>query len=179
VAHGSYSTNIGSRLYLLKDSKTYCIFKMNNKEFTFSVNVSMLPCGLNGALYFVEMDADGGGAKYSGAKPGAQYGLGYCDAQCPSDIKLVNGEANSDGWKPQVNDKKAGNGKYGTCCSEMDMWEASSQATAVTPHVHKCNRQTRCSAQSKCRLSRPGWCCAIRGNLRRGRLRPQQLADGR
>jgi cellulose 1,4-beta-cellobiosidase len=35
VTHGSYSTNIDSRLYLLKDSKTYL--------FTFSVDVSKLP----------------------------------------------------------------------------------------------------------------------------------------
>jgi cellulose 1,4-beta-cellobiosidase len=150
VTHGSYSTNIGSRLYLLKDSKTYYVFKLNNKEFTFSVDVSKLPCGLNGALYFVSMDADGGAAKYSGAKPGAQYGLGYCDAQCPSDLKFINGEANSEGWKPQDNDKNAGNGKYGSCCSEMDVWEANSQAAAVTPHVCKTNGQQRCSGTSEC-----------------------------
>ena len=41
------------------------MFKLKNKEFTFDVDVSELPCGLNGALYFVEMEADGG-AHYSG-----------------------------------------------------------------------------------------------------------------
>ena len=40
------------------------------------------------------MDADGGMAKYSGNKAGASYGTGYCDAQCPHDIKFINGEAN-------------------------------------------------------------------------------------
>ena len=34
------------------------------REFTFDVDVSQLPCGLNGALYFVEMDEDGGASKY-------------------------------------------------------------------------------------------------------------------
>ena len=35
-----------------------------HREFTFDVDVSQLPCGLNGALYFVEMDEDGGASKY-------------------------------------------------------------------------------------------------------------------
>merc|ERR1719331_2141043 len=30
-----------------------------NKEFTFDVDVSTLECGLNGAVYFVEMEANG------------------------------------------------------------------------------------------------------------------------
>ena len=34
------------------------------REFTFDVDVSQLPCGLNGALYFVEMDEDGGKSKF-------------------------------------------------------------------------------------------------------------------
>ena len=42
----------------------YRMFNLMNKEFTFDVDVSMLECGLNGALYFVEMDADGGAAKH-------------------------------------------------------------------------------------------------------------------
>jgi cellulose 1,4-beta-cellobiosidase len=32
VTHGSYSTNIGSRLYLLKDADTYYVFKLNNEQ---------------------------------------------------------------------------------------------------------------------------------------------------
>ena len=60
VTHGPYSTNIGSRLFLLDDENTYKIFKLKNREFSFDVDVSQLPCGLNGALYFVSMEADGG-----------------------------------------------------------------------------------------------------------------------
>jgi hypothetical protein len=47
---------------------------------------------LNGALYFVSMDADGGMSKYSGNKAGAKYGTGYCDSQCPRDLKFINGQ---------------------------------------------------------------------------------------
>ena len=84
--------NIGSRVYLLASDTQYQLFKLKNQEFTFDVDVSNLPCGLNGALYMVEMDADGGMAKYSSNKAGAKYGTGYCDSQCPHDIKFINGE---------------------------------------------------------------------------------------
>ena len=38
------------------------------------------------------MDADGGMARFPTNKAGAQYGTGYCDSQCPQDIKFINGE---------------------------------------------------------------------------------------
>ena len=61
VTVGQYSTNIGSRMFLLDESgDAYYMFKLKNKEFTMDVDTSELPCGLNGAVYFVEMDADGG-----------------------------------------------------------------------------------------------------------------------
>nr|BAF57469.1 putative glycosyl hydrolase family7 [uncultured symbiotic protist of Cryptocercus punctulatus] len=144
VTHGSYSTNIGSRVYLLRDSKNYEMFKLKNKEFTFTVDDSKLPCGLNGALYFVAMDEDGGVSKNSINKAGAQYGTGYCDAQCPHDMKFINGEANVLDWKPQSNDENSGNGRYGACCTEMDIWEANSMATAYTPHVCTVTGLRRC-----------------------------------
>lgn len=68
------------------------------------------------------MDEDGGKSKYSSNKAGAKYGTGYCDAQCPRDLKFINGEANVDGWKASSNDENAGVGNYGSCCSEMDIW---------------------------------------------------------
>lgn len=70
----------------------YQMFKLLNQEFTFDVDVSNLPCGLNGALYFSEMDADGGMAKFSTNKAGAKYGTGYCDSQCPRDLKFIDGQ---------------------------------------------------------------------------------------
>merc|ERR1712176_150347 len=109
---------------------------------TFDVDVSQLPCGLNGALYFVEMEQDGGKSKYPNNNAGAAYGTGYCDAQCPHDIKFINGEANIDNWDPSGSD--TGIGKYGTCCNEMDIWEANSQSTQLTPHACTVKGQSRC-----------------------------------
>lgn len=78
---------------MMKDDSTYEMYKLGaDTEFTFDVDLSNLPCGLNGALYFVSMDADGGMKKYSTNKAGAKYGTGYCDAQCPRDLKFINGE---------------------------------------------------------------------------------------
>jgi len=134
VTSGPYSKNIGSRVYLTEGSgDNYYMFRLKNKEFTFDVDVSELPCGLNGALYFVEMEQDGG-AHYPGNSVGPAYGTGYCDAQCPHDIKWINGEANSDGWNPSDNDINSGVGKYGTCCYELDIWEANSISSAYTNH---------------------------------------------
>ena len=149
VTHGPYSTNIGSRLFLLDSESEYKLFKLKNKEFTFDIDVSKLPCGLNGAVYFSEMDADGGMSKYPGNKAGAKYGAGYCDAQCPRDLKFINGEANCKGWKPSDSDKNSGTGYYGTCCNEMDIWESNRMSTAYTPHVCTVRGQTRCEG-SQC-----------------------------
>ena len=110
----------------MQDDYDYHPFMLLNREFTFTVDVSQLPCGLNGALYFVEMDQDGGKSKYPTNKAGARLGTGYCDAQCPHDIKYINGETNSEGWAPSPKDPSAGKGIYGTCCAEMDIWEANS-----------------------------------------------------
>ena len=144
VTNGAYSKSIGSRLYLLDSESMYTKFRLKNKEFTFDVDVSKLPCGLNGALYMVEMDQDGGMSKYPGNKAGAKYGTGYCDAQCPHDIKFINGEANCEDWQPSKMDLNSGAGRYGTCCMEMDIWESNSISTAYTPHVCTVKGQTRC-----------------------------------
>ncbi len=148
VTHGPYSTNIGSRLYLLDSETEYVIFKLKNREFTFDVDVSQLPCGINGALYFVEMDADGGMSKYAGNNAGAKYGTGYCDAQCPHDLKFINGEANCEDWVPSPTDPNSGTGHYGTCCNEMDIWEANSISTAYTAHVCTVQGQYRCEGSA-------------------------------
>ena len=53
-------------MYLLAPvGDEYQIFKLKNREFTLDVDVDQLPCGLNGALYFVEMDFDGGMENYT------------------------------------------------------------------------------------------------------------------
>ncbi|KAJ8518567.1 hypothetical protein ONZ45_g4390 [Pleurotus djamor] len=145
VTNGPHSRNVGSRVYLLDDQDNYLMFSLLNKEFTFDVDMSNLPCGLNGALYFSEMERDGGKARYTGNNAGARYGTGYCDAQCPHDIKWINGEANVLDWNPSGTDSNAGNGRYGSCCPEMDIWEANSEATAYTPHVCRDFGPYRCS----------------------------------
>ena len=99
------------------------------QEFSFSVDMFFMPCGLNGAVYFVEMDRDGGLAR--GNEAGAKYGTGYCDAQCPHDIKFMDGKANIVDWNASHDPPI---GRWGSCCSEMDIWEANSRATAYTPH---------------------------------------------
>jgi cellulose 1,4-beta-cellobiosidase len=91
ITKGQYATNIGSRTYLMADDTNYQMFNLLDQEFTFDVDLSQLPCGLNGALYFVSMDKDGGMSKYPTNKAGAKYGTGYCDAQCPRDLKFING----------------------------------------------------------------------------------------
>ncbi|KAI8954409.1 cellulose 1,4-beta-cellobiosidase [Xylaria longipes] len=148
VTQGPYSKNIGSRLYLMKDDTTYQGFKLLGNEFTFDVDVSNLPCGLNGALYFVSMDLDGGMAKQPGNTAGAKYGTGYCDSQCPRDLKFIDGKANIAGWTPSTNDVNAGVGNMGACCAEMDIWEANSVSAAYTPHPCTNSAYHSCSGDS-------------------------------
>merc|ERR1711953_829854 len=134
VTEGPYTTNVGSRLYMLNagSEDKYKMFRLKNREFTFTVDDSQIDCGLNGALYFVAMDADGGVERHGTA--GANYGTGYCDAQCPHDLKWINNEANVEDWVPSELDENAGTGKYGTCCTEIDLWEANHISTAFTMH---------------------------------------------
>jgi cellulose 1,4-beta-cellobiosidase len=143
VTHGTYGDNVGSRSYMMNSEDKYEMFMLKNREFTFDVDVSQLPCGLNGALYFVAMDEDGG-ASYSGNNAGAKYGTGYCDAQCPHDMKYINGKANSEGWVPDANSANSGKGTMGSCCFEMDIWEANSVSQAVTPHTCSVKGQYTC-----------------------------------
>lgn len=101
--------------YLLAASEDkYRMFRLKNREFTFDVDMSKLPCGMNGALFFVEMEEDGGTASYPNNQAGAKYGVGGCDAQCKHDNPYFAGQVNIDGTS-----------EYGVCCFEMDIWEAN------------------------------------------------------
>lgn len=117
VTQNSNGENVGSRTYLMSSSTEYEIFDLLGNEFTFDVDVSKLPCGLNGALYFVSMPADGGISDTN--KAGAAYGTGYCDSQCPRDLKFIDGEANIEGWVSSSNNANTGLGDHGSCCPEM------------------------------------------------------------
>lgn len=132
VSYGSAGKNVGSRTFMLNSDSEYEMFQLINKEFTFTVDVSQMPCGVNGALYFVEMDKTGNMG--NGNNAGAKYGTGYCDAQCPHDIKFIDGGANVIGWNPSASDPNAGAGKWGSCCAEMDIWEANKISSAFTAH---------------------------------------------
>ncbi|CAK7237588.1 hypothetical protein SEUCBS140593_010024 [Sporothrix eucalyptigena] len=116
---GSSVQTLSPRVYLLaEDDKNYQMLKLANQEFTYDVDMSKVGCGVNGALYLSEMDESGG---RSAANPaGAQYGTGYCDAQC-FNTTFINGLANFN--------------NSGACCNEMDIWEANNAATAMTPHT--------------------------------------------
>lgn len=81
------------RVYLLGDSDSYVNFQLLNREFTYDVDVSKLPCGVNGALHFSEMSPDGDSSEFNQA--GAAYGTGYCDAQCP-DNEWFAGQVRND-----------------------------------------------------------------------------------
>mmetsp|Transcript_9087 Transcript_9087/g.6434 ORF Transcript_9087/g.6434 Transcript_9087/m.6434 type:complete len:197 (+) Transcript_9087:177-767(+) len=129
ITQGAYSKNIGSRMYMMNSESKYEMFKLKNREFSFTVDVSQLPCGLNGALYFVEMQEDGGLSSGVDNEAGAKYGTGYCDAQCPNDVKFIDGEANILDWNSQT-----AKGKWGSCCAEFDIWEANKISSAFTSH---------------------------------------------
>jgi cellulose 1,4-beta-cellobiosidase len=150
VTQGQYAKNVGSRTYMMDSSNQYEMFKLKNQEFTFDVDVSNMPCGVNGALYFVEMEADGGAGKYPDNKAGAAYGTGYCDAQCPQDIKFINGQANVLDWINSPTDPNSGTGKWGACCGEMDIWEANSVSSAYTAHPCTSSGHTRCESDQEC-----------------------------
>ena len=89
---GTNANNFGSRVFLMANDTLYQSINPLTQEIAFDVDVSRLPCGLNGAVYLTEMDADGGLSKYPGNKAGAKYGTGYCDSTCPRDLKFINGQ---------------------------------------------------------------------------------------
>jgi len=129
----SPSGSTGSRLYLLDSDDTYKLFKLKNREFSFDVDVSKLPCGLSGAVYFVEMDRHGGKGHHNNVA-GARYGTGYCDSRCDRSIQFVDGKANLD-WE------------YGACCAEMAVWEANSAAATIAARPCAVKGPKKCKAE--------------------------------
>jgi cellulose 1,4-beta-cellobiosidase len=160
VTQGPYSKNVGSRTYVMEGDE-YKLFSMLNKEIAFDVDMSKMPCGLNGAIYFAEMDKTGN--KGDGNEAGAPYGTGYCDGQCARDLKWVKGEANIKNWKPASTDPygNSGIGEMGSCCAEMDLWEGNMMSSAFTAHpatnpgLHVCLGDEECGSQEGDRYVAP------------------------
>lgn len=135
VTNGPYGKNVGSRVYLMDaDGANYKRFDLLGKQFTMTADMSKLPCALNGAVYFVEIPMDGGRNSLNTA--GASYGTGYGDAQCPKDIKYINGYTNINGT--------------GACANELDIWEANAAANAFTPHPCKVTGTYGCASAATC-----------------------------
>jgi cellulase len=87
--NGTTYKSVSPRVYLLaEDEMNYEMLQLVNQELTYDVDVSQLNCGMNGALYLSEMEASGNRSELNPA--GAQYGTGYCDAQCYSP-SFING----------------------------------------------------------------------------------------
>lgn len=139
---------------MLLDSagENYVNVQLLGRELSFDVDISLLPCGENGALFLSEMDFTGGRNEYNPA--GASYGFGSCDAQC-SVGQYFNGTVNTEG--------------LGSCCNEMDLWEANSMATAYTPHpcnvsgIYGCTGSL-CGSSGVCEKSGCGWNSYQQGN---------------
>ena len=125
------------------DDHAYEHFHLKNKKLTYTVDDSNLDYSLTGALYFVHMDWDGDQSKYGNVD--AELDIVYRHAQCPHDLKFVNGEANNEDWKPSEMDVNSISGKYGSCCTKIDLWEANKISTAYTVHLCDGGEQTRCS----------------------------------
>ncbi|KAK3305206.1 cellulase [Chaetomium strumarium] len=122
------------RVYLLdKSEQRYEMMHLAGAEFAFEVDAAKLPCGMNSALYLSEMHPTGARSKLNPG--GAYYGTGYCDAQCFV-TPFINGVGNIEG--------------HGSCCNEMDIWEANARATHLAPHP--CNKPGLylCSGDDEC-----------------------------
>jgi cellulose 1,4-beta-cellobiosidase len=129
-------SNIGSRLYVMEpNGRDYFGFDFINREFTFTVDVSKLGCGINAAMYTVHMNLT---QPSDLRKAGPAFGMGYGDAQCPMDIKYVNGLPNVETKRKQV------------CSPEMDIWESNSISNAFTPHPCKNDRIAVCNGDVEC-----------------------------
>ncbi len=135
ITYGPYGRSVGSRIYIMDPSKEkYLGFNLLGKEISITVDISRLPCGLNGAVYLAEMPLDGGLNSLNNA--GAPFGTGYGDAQCPTDIKFINGLSNLN--------------STGACSNEIDLWEANAYSTAFTLHPCSIKGTVGCSTPETC-----------------------------
>jgi cellulose 1,4-beta-cellobiosidase len=121
-------TNVGSRLFLTDENGKYVVFGLVNKSFSIDVDVSEIPCGVNSAVYFVQIDSNGDKG-IGNNKAGSARGTGYRDAQSPTDIKFVQGQANIFGTT-------------GAAAPEIDILEINREALSFT--LHPCSHTGAC-----------------------------------
>ncbi|KAG9042901.1 hypothetical protein FS837_010270 [Tulasnella sp. UAMH 9824] len=125
-------STVGARIYLLQNDTTYQMFKPLAQEISFDVELSTVSCGMAAIAQLSEMAADGGMSTEPGNTAGAKYGVGYCNAKCPRDLKWVKGQANNEGW--MATSSTSGTGNYGACCNEMDLFEGNSISSDFAGH---------------------------------------------
>ncbi|CAL1132622.1 unnamed protein product [Cladocopium goreaui] len=135
----SPSPNYGSRVYLT-DGEGYSLFSPMAGEISFDIDISQVPAGMNAAVYLVSMNRYGNIASISNSGvmnvAGWRRGLGYCDAQCPKDLRFVQGTGyNSDN-------------RYASCCPEMDLFEANRFVSALTAHPCKSDQASVCDSST-------------------------------
>jgi cellulose 1,4-beta-cellobiosidase len=170
VTQGPYSINVGTRLFVTEGDE-YKQFKLIGNEVSITVDMSETECGLNGAIYLVEMDPKGDkGVGTNDA--GALYGTGYCDAQCPRDLKWIKGKANiKPKWVPIEKDpmKNIGEGGRGICCAELDLWEANKVSMQLALHpMDNDDMQTVCYLEDECGAQAPASMRAVGPTDRNG-----------
>jgi len=102
--------NVGSRLYLLENDK-YWLPNLLNKQISIDIDVSEIPCSLNADVYLVQMNSTALD----------NLGVGYGDAQCPTDIKYFYT------GKPNTN-------RSPICSVEIDLIETNSESLVWTLH---------------------------------------------
>lgn len=102
VTRIDFARNVASRLFLLESRDKYQTFRLLDNEFAFDVNLSKTGCGVNSALHFIDMDADGGMARFPTNEAGAEYGTGYCNSQCSRALRYVGGKVRSASWTFEI-----------------------------------------------------------------------------
>jgi cellulose 1,4-beta-cellobiosidase len=118
----------GSRIHLTDALSSYKVFSLKNRELSFDVDVSSLPCGVTSSIILTTMDSEGDKGM-GGNTAGADYGLGGCDANCNRGVKFSRGQANLEGW-----DAESGTGSRGVCCPELRLWDANKEAASMSMH---------------------------------------------
>ncbi|KAF9876763.1 exoglucanase 1 precursor [Colletotrichum karsti] len=141
-----FGRSFNSRVFLMEGGgDRYQTFTLLGNELAFDVDLSTMACGLNGALRFLAMDADGGMERFPGNEAGARF---------------VGGQANFEGWTPSPWDPVRGEGNLGACCPEFDVWNSNSQAFQTTSKLCRArvNSYTVCANGEFCMLERLPMC---------------------